>query len=151
LPRLPLLARHDLQIRFEDARARAPGWHDEHMTVAATSGSTGQPVRVEKLVQTYAPLYAALAWLDKVWHRRDPGGTLAILGVMLPDDCQHGWDGLSVSLGHAGMRLMRCLDDRSMQSHLQWLDELRPRYLKCSPMVAASLAALALEQGRTIS
>lgn len=150
LARLPILERHDLQVQFEDSRARAPGWGDEHMTVSVTSGSTGQPVRVEKLVQTYTPLFSALGCLENLWHRRDAGKTLAILGVGLKDELTVGWDGLSISQGHKGPCVKRCLDDRPMSSHLDWLCEVSPTYLKCSPMVAADLAVLALERGLQI-
>ena len=150
LSRLPALERHHLQTHFDDARARAPGWGDDLMTVSVTSGSTGQPVRVEKLIQTYTPLYSALGCLDNLWHQRNPAKKLAMLGVGLKDEVKEGWDGLSVSLGHVGPCVKRNLDDRTLHSHLQWLAEVQPDYLKCGPMVAADLAALALEQGITL-
>lgn len=150
LAKMPMLTRQDLQTNFEASRARAPGWSDEHIATSITSGSTGLPVRVEKLAQLYAPIFAALGRLEGLWHQRDPQQKLAMLGVGLTDEAKDSWDVLSESLGLKGVCVTRCLDDRPMHTHLHWLAEVKPTYLKCSPMVAADLATLALEQKQTI-
>ena len=150
LQRLPILSRQDVQESFEALRARWPGLDDAGVSVTTTSGSTGQPVRVERANEIYTPLYEALLWNEVLWHGRDPTRKVAVLGAGLKDREQAAWGQFYALSGWHGACVVRKLDDRPMMSHLAWLVEQRPDYLKCSPFVASELAQLALNNGITL-
>ena len=150
LQHLPVLSRQEVQESFESLRARWPGLEDAGVSVATTSGSTGQPVRVERANALYAPLYEALLWTEVLWHGRDPTRKVAVLGSGLKDRSQPSWGPFYALNGWHGTCVVRKLDERPMMSHLAWLVEQRPDYLKCSPFVASELAQLALSHGITL-
>lgn len=147
LRRLPILTRGDLQQHFEAARARWPGLADDDIAVSTTSGSTGLPVRVEKAASLYAPVYSAIAWIDALWHQRDARQKIAVLGIGTTDGRQASWGQMYEALGLWGETVSRNLAAHPMNTHLAWLVEQEPAYLKCSPHVAAELAQQALDQG----
>lgn len=147
LATLPILTRADLQTHFADARARWPGLEDTAIATSTTSGSTGEPVRVEKASAMYSPLYAAISWVEAQWHRRDATRKIAVLGPGIMDGVRDTWGDMYTALGLRGPCVMRNLTLHSMDSHLGWLQEHRPDYLKCSPFAAAELARLALARG----
>lgn len=144
---LPVLKRSDLQQHMSAMRARVPGQQEGQFIVATTSGSSGEPVRVEKLRELHRLLYEAVGLIDTEWHRRDPGQTLAVLGIGTPDAEQTNWGGIYPLIGYRGKGLSRGLAIHPMASHLHWLVQHRPAYLKCSPLAAAELAQLALAAG----
>lgn len=147
---LPPLARTEVQAHFAALRARLPGQPDTDIITAATSGSTGQPVRVEKLRELHGLLYEAVGLIDSEWHQRDPSQTLAVLGIGISDASYPDWGGVYPLVGYRGRGLSRGLSAHPMASHLDWLAAERPTYLKCSPLAAAELAQLALEYGRRL-
>lgn len=147
LATLPPLQRQDLQTHFGALRARLPGQEEGDFSVATTSGSTGQPVRVEKQHLLYGMLYEAISLIDCEWHGRDPSRTLAVLGIGVQDTIAPDWGGIFPQLGYHGRGVGRGLSTHSMASHLEWLQTHRPSYLKCSPMAAAELARMALDAG----
>lgn len=147
LASLPVLTRADLQAHFVAARARWPGLQDADIATSTTSGSTGEPVRVEKAGSLYSPLYAAISWIEAQWHRRDMARKIAVLGPSLTDGAHDTWGTMYAALGLRGPCVMRNISQHSMDSHLDWLLTHRPDYLKCSPFAAAELAALALARG----
>jgi phenylacetate-CoA ligase len=144
---LPILSRAELQQEFLALRARLPGQQDAEFMVCATSGSSGEPVRVEKLRALHRLLYEAVGLIDTEWHRRDPSHTLAVLGFGTAEGEHASWGGIYPLLGCRGKGISRSLPAHSMASHLDWLMQHRPAYLKCSPMAAAELAQLAIAAG----
>ncbi|MGZ8304169.1 MAG: phenylacetate--CoA ligase family protein [Telluria sp.] len=144
---LPVLTRDELQQEFGALRARLPGQKEGDFMLASTSGSSGQPVRVEKLKALHRLLYEAVGLIDTEWHRRDPSQTLAVLAFASGDAEHDSWGGIYPLLGYRGNGLSRGLSSRPMASHLDWLVQHRPGYLKCSPLAAAELAQLALSSG----
>ncbi len=151
LASLPVLTRADLQAHFVAARARWPGLQDADIATSTTSGSTGEPVRVEKANSLYSPLYAAVSWIEAQWHRRDMARKIAVIGPSLTDGTHDTWGTMYAALGLRGPCVMRNLTQHSMESHLDWLLTHRPDYLKCSPFAAAELARLALARGVQLS
>lgn len=147
LTRITPLSRKDLQTTPDDLRARWTGMSTDRLTMATTSGSTGTPVRVERYTDIYSPLFNAINRLDDLWHNRDPEQKLCVIGAGLKDRQVESWGNTYLAFGLRGAALTRALGDRSIESHLDWLLEHRPRYLKCSPFLAASLARLALDLG----
>lgn len=147
---LPILGRTELQEHFADLRARLPAQTEAEFMVATTSGSSGQPVRVEKLRALHRLLYEAVGLIDSEWHGRDPAQTLAVLGIGVQDGELPDWGGIYPLLGYHGKGISRSLSKHPMASHLDWLASHRPSYLKCSPLAAAELAQQALECGLTL-
>lgn len=144
--RLPVLSRDAVQQAASSLRAHWPGLQADAIIVSASSGSTGVPVRVEKDARVYGPLYSAISWVESQWHQRDPRKKIAVLNVGGKDIETSSWGGVYEALGLRGPSASRAMGDRTLQSHLSWLQSVRPDYLKCSPVVAAQLAQLALEQ-----
>jgi phenylacetate-CoA ligase len=150
LARLPPLTRTDLQMHFEPLRARWPGLQEADIATSATSGSTGEPVRVEKASSMYGPLYAAVSWAETQWHQRDPALKIAVLGTGLADGMQDTWGSMYSALGLRGACVTRNVTQHGMPSHLDWLLQHRPDYLKCSPHAAAELARLLIGRGLSL-
>lgn len=144
--RLAPLTRSDLQDSFTALRAPWPGLQQQDVVTAATSGSTGVPVRIEKDTRVFGLLYGAISWLEARWHQRDPRRKMAVLTLAQEDSNARSWGGVYETLGLRGESRMRTVQGRTLESHLDWLLEFRPDYLKCSPRVAAELAQLALER-----
>lgn len=150
LARLPELTREVVQTQFEGLRARWPSCQPEKIFTVATSGSTGQPVRVEKHSDFYHPLESALALLEMEWFQRDPAKSIAYIGPQLEDKRLPSWGGIYQALGYNGAYYKRNFSDKTVQSHLDWLAEVRPDYLKCSPYLAAQMADMAIEAGQPL-
>jgi phenylacetate-CoA ligase len=81
LSQLPTLSRTELQHYFDDIKARWPGLNKTQLITAQSSGSTGQPVRVEKEVNSYMSYYTAISLIEHEWQKRDPRKKLAVLGT----------------------------------------------------------------------
>ncbi len=144
--RLPVLSRNEVQHAFTSLRAHPPGLQAKDVFVSASSGSTGVPVRIEKDARVYGQLYAAISWIENQWHQRDARKKIAALNVGGKDAEAASWGGVFSALGLHGKSASRALENRSLESHLHWLQSWKPDYLKCSPVVAAQLAELAIEQ-----
>lgn len=147
---LPVLGREELQTHFAALRARLPGQDAAAFMLATSSGSTGQPVRVEKLRELQGLLYEAGSLIDSEWHGRDPSQALAVLAIGVKDASLPDWGGIYPLLGYRGPGFSRALGRDTMAAHLDWLVACRPSYFKCGPLAAAELARLALAQGLTL-
>lgn len=150
LSKLTPLSREQTQENFLTLRARWPQFQLDKVFTVATSGSTGQPVRVEKYTDFYQPLDQALALLELEWFGRDPNQAIAYVGPQLEDKQLTSWGGIYAALGYRGAYYKRNFSDKTLGSHLDWLETNRPRYLKCSPFLAAQMAEMAIALGRRI-
>lgn len=142
------LTRVHIQENFVALRARWPQCQPDKVFTVATSGSTGQPVRVEKYTDFYQPLDQALALLELEWFGRDPSQAIAYIGPQLEDKHLSSWGGIYAALGYRGAYYKRNFSDKTVSSHLDWIETIRPRYLKCSPFLAAQMAEMAIASGR---
>jgi phenylacetate-CoA ligase len=145
--RLPALDRSTVQQQPEALRAHWPGLDEKRLIVSVSSGSTGVPVRVEKDASTYSPLYSAVSWQEGQWHQRDARLTIAVIGAGLQHADHDTWGSMYSALGMRGRSEVRAAESASVPEHLDWLLELKPAYLKCSPTLAAELAQCALDRG----
>ncbi len=152
LTNLPPLSRETLRTQFEDLRARWSNCDADKIFTTASSGSTGQPVRVEKFGEHYRMLENALVLLELDWFERDPGKTIAFLSPLIEvDQLFPTWGGIYQSMGFNGRYFKRSFAGQTVASHLDWLLEIKPSYLKCSPYLAAQIAVLAIETGKQCS
>lgn len=147
---LPELTREDLRQAGSAMRARWPNCAADKIFTVTTSGSTGQPVQVEKHVDYYFSLDQALALLEMDWFQRDPTKSIAYIGPQVADSVLPTWGGIYEALGYRGAYYQRNFLDKPMESHLDWLAAVRPAYLKCSPHLAVQLASRALSTGQTV-
>jgi phenylacetate-CoA ligase len=143
---LPTLDRAHLQNDPSALRAHWPGLLDEQIDTAVTSGSTGQPVRVERAKQVHDQLFDALGMIDAQWHQLDARRPLAILGFDIVEEDRTTWGGVYQAMGLNGPCYLRPLLNQCLDDHLDWLLRKRPDYLSCSPVVAAQLAHRAMER-----
>ena len=150
LKTLPSLTRHTLQREFASLRGRWPGLDNQKIITAQSSGSTGEPVRVEKEANRYMSYYTATSLIEHEWQHRDPRKTIAVLGIGMTPTYRDSWGKVYQMLGLHGTSEVRAAESGTLDDHLDWLDELNPAYLKCSPVLAMELARRAIEQKRTI-
>lgn len=144
---LPPLQRTEIQSCFEQLKAIWPGRTDNHCDLVSTSGSTGIPLRYERYLPVYRPLYHAIAQLDDLCHQRQSRAKVCVIGVGVKDGERSAWSPMHAYQGNRGTVGIRAISDRPDHSHLDWLVEQQPDYLKASPHLAASLAELALASG----
>lgn len=150
LGQLPTLSRTELQQYFDDIKARWPGLNETQLMTAQSSGSTGQPVRVEKEASSYMNYYTAISLIEHEWQQRDPRKKLAVLGTGMKPVTNKSWGQVYEMLGMKGVSEVRAAEAGTLTEHLDWLTTLNPAYLKCSPVLAMELAITAIEQNRNI-
>jgi phenylacetate-CoA ligase len=139
---VPILRRAELQAAGAALRAFDPARPGLDLSVAHTSGSTGQPVTVERLNAVYRPIYRAVAALEKRWHGIDPRLTRAVIRDRADGEHRQGGP------GEVRERLVvRNIMQHSPEALLDWLRALAPRYLITLPSMAVRLARLAVADG----
>ncbi|GGG47904.1 hypothetical protein GCM10011403_01190 [Pseudohongiella nitratireducens] len=151
LSALPVLSRNNLQQHFDSLKARWKSLEEKQIITAKSSGSTGEPVRVEKEVNRYMCYYTATSLLEHEWQQRNPRKTIAILGIGMTPAKRDSWGKVYEMLGMFGRSEIRAAESGTLDDHLDWLAALKPAYLKCSPVLAMELARRAIEQKRTIT
>ncbi len=143
--RIPILRRAEIQQAGSRLRALSPAMRQEPLSTARTSGSTGQPVTVERLVSAYRPLYQAASQLEKQWHAMDPRGARAVIRD-LPDGV-HRIRHPGLPEGQGAPVFVRNMMQHPPEDLLAWLREVKAPYLTTSASMAGRLARLALEDG----
>ena len=146
LQRLPPLTRQDIQTHSMAMRARPPGWPDNAVVVHSTSGSTGMPVRVDKLATLGKLLYDAVTLVQHRWHQRDARKTVAVFSRKSRDSDNASWGppiswfervGRAVTLQILGHRVEEFHD--LIQRH-------RPAYVVTTPSVVQALCEITRRQ-----
>lgn len=147
LSRLPPLGRAQLRDQFDALRARTADMHPDQMLLHATSGSTGEPVRVEKYQPIYGPLFLAATLLDHHRHRRDSRKTLGTYSLKADDADALDWGAPLTWFGSSGPAYHRRLINRPVQELHAALVQHRPHYVSANPTVIGALAQAAEEAG----
>jgi len=144
-PRLPLLARRDLQDHYAALRSAAPPAAHGTPEERRTSGSTGAPVRF-----LAAPLdgvfWAALTLRDHDWRGRDPALKLAVIRRETEASDVANWGPATAGLLATGRAVGRSIRGDAA-SHLDWLLREAPGYLFTYPSLVADMARLSLRRG----
>lgn len=143
LARLPPLRRPEIQAQFEAMRARLPGWEDEDITLHSTSGSTGQPVRMEKLKLLYARIYQAVALMDHRWHGRDARKLLASFTHKVKDTDTGRWGQPILWYEPVGRAFGRASHTRPVSELYRILQDKRPAYVNTGPTLLRGMAEAA--------
>ncbi|ONG51568.1 hypothetical protein BKE38_16005 [Pseudoroseomonas deserti] len=139
---VPILRRAELQAAGAGLRAYDPARTPLDVKAAHTSGSTGQPVEVERLLPVYRPIYQAVSELEKRWHGIDGRSTRAVIRDM--PDGEHRQVSLDQKVGRV---LVRNIIEHPAEALLDWLRGTGAQQLITLPSMAARLARLALAQG----
>lgn len=147
LARLPVLKRADLQEHRAAMRARGPNVSEDGIVVHATSGTTGEPVAVEKLKPIYAPLFIAATLLDHHRQARDFTRPLGIYAVSGSDSDELDWGAPANWFGPTGRAYQRCLVQRPVAELYDALVRHRPHYVRANPTVIRALSQVAEERG----
>jgi len=137
---LPLLARRDLQERFEDLKSSdVPAAHGS-VKESQSSGSTGTPVRILK-TRLNGLLWNVFTLRDHLWHRRDLRGKLATIRHGIPAGEFRHWGAATAGLLADGPSVVLGVRD-SVRTQLRWLEQQQPDYLMTYPSIAGELAVL---------
>lgn len=149
---IPTLKRKDvLELGRKLDAAQVPKEHGKPHTIR-TSGSTGQPVTINRSAIALRMIYAISIRAHR-WYGYDFNLPVATIrhfpdkppqppdGVRLPS-----WGDPVSPLFHTGDAW--CLDTRSNASEqLAWLQKINPAYLVTAPSVAEAVARLSLRRG----
>lgn len=123
-----ILTRQDLQVNRPDLQP--PAQHGA-WALATTSGSTGQPVNVNRteLLQLFL---SALVMRDHLWHRRDFSESMVVIKANTPRMSFRSW-GPPVNLFYKTGALDSFPLSVSVDEQLSWLLKHRPSYLLTYP------------------
>jgi len=142
------LTRHDLQKDFERISAEFPERAELEIGVVSTSGSTGTPIRVERVVELYFPLYHAVTLLTAMWHGMDQTKPVGVLASKLVDSDRAPLGIPFLWFGPVAAGFARSTKDREAAELYDYCAGKNPSYLQCGPFIAYSLARHAIESGR---
>lgn len=143
LQRIQPLTRHDLQEHFADLHTYPTDQPDSRVVSFTTSGSTGEPVTVERYAEVYQPLYDAVMLLEQSWHQFDLSQRMALFRHDCPDadDVPYGWP-LSL-LGSGKNNYSRGIGRHETDALFQTLFDKRPEVLSCSPTLVKIFCEMA--------
>lgn len=145
-PRLPVLERSHLQEHLPEMRARSPEMAADRIVTHSSSGSTGEPVKVEKFLPIYAPLLIAATLLDHHRHGRDARKGLGSYVLKGGDADDLDWGPPMNGFGSTGRAYRRSLVERPVEEFYDAVLKHRPAYIKANPTVIRALSQLAEER-----
>jgi len=137
--RLPLLTRRDVQDHAADLRCRRlPEGHGPVYS-SSTSGSTGQPVTVDKS-EVANLFWRAVTVREHLWHRRDLSAKLAMIrhvrdaeGARPPRGArQDGWGPSTDAIYRTGPASVLAIRS-DVKAQAKWLRRENPTYLLTYP------------------
>ena len=145
LSAIPLLARQDIQTRFDELiSARVPAAHGM-LVDGETSGSTGRPIRYRS-TELAALFWQVFTLRDHLWHRRDFHGKLGSIRGRVQAGTTQGW-GVSTDVAYRTGAMSMCNTDLPVHEQAQWLLQENPDYLISIASNARALAVYCGERG----
>jgi phenylacetate-CoA ligase len=142
---LPLLARRDLQLRYEDIKSTDPPAAHGSAGETLTSGSMGAPVRAVK-TQLTALYWMVFTLRDHLWHGRDLGAKLAVIRLNQTEGEFPTWGAATEGIAATGPLVT--LNSRTVISRqLDWLQRHDPACLLTNASNAVELARVCLIRG----
>jgi phenylacetate-CoA ligase len=142
------LTRKELQSEFERLSAKFPEREAWGVAEGITSGSTGTPVRFERCVRLYRPLYSAVGFLCSQWHSLDQQKPMGVIGWICKDKenarlaVPYRW------LGPVAVGFERSTKERDISETYDYCAKRNPAYLQSAPRLLTALARYAMEHGR---
>ena len=140
LPRTP---KSLIQRDFTEMQIKIPGANPRDYVLHKTSGSTGQPTQVRKLITSYFMTYDALTLMDWFWQQRDVTKRMGgfRIGEREVDDAEAAPP--LTYLGNPPPQFSRSSLDRSPAELVDVLVQFKPSYVYTN---AVTIRLLALEQ-----
>lgn len=145
---LPPLTRRQLQASFELLRSNAVPPSHGALSEAATSGSTGAPVRVLQTGLT-GLYWKAIGLRDHAWHARDLLCKLASIRTLAPSGRAVNWGAATFKLIETGTAVS-FEEERERDEQLRWLEAEQPDILLTHASNAFALAKRSLSLGGQI-
>lgn len=148
-PTLPLLTRGDVQ-EHDLTTASLPAGHGRTRPTQ-TSGSTGQPVKINTSGLTNF-FWRALTIRDNIWHKRDLSAKIAVIryspGLEIPPEgiLSKNWGGANRPPYNQGKAVLHSVRT-PIDQQLAWLSLHNPTYLLTYPSNLAALLAASREKG----
>jgi phenylacetate-CoA ligase len=137
LPKLPTLARREIQTLGDNFYSRKVPSDHEPVGMLMTSGSTGEPVKIRKsmLCSLY---WAANTARDHRWNGRDVTARMVSLRPTIPARTETDWGFPMAALGRTGpaLGLPFAMD---LADHVREIDEFQPDTLLIFPNVLGGL------------
>lgn len=137
--RLPLLARHDVQVSYDDMLSVSPPVEHGKLIDGQTSGSTGTPVRF-KGTELSQFMWEVFTLRDVFWHRRDLDAKYGVIRMAVQQVVQPGWSAATEVAFRTGPAAFLPVDTE-LSRQIDWLNSEQPAYLLT---YASNLHALAL-------
>jgi len=140
--KLPILERSAVQDAGDELRSRTiPKGHGRLGTIQ-TSGSTGQPVKVDKTEATQF-IYDAITTRDHLWHQRDLRSKVANLrpeSELQPGKPVNtrGWGAVNMAFRTGQSKALSCRT--SIEDQATWLIKENPTYIHSLTTNAKDLA-----------
>lgn len=142
------LTRRELQGEFDRLSASYPQREALGVAVASSSGSTGTPVKIERAVQLYMPVYYAITLLSARWHRIDQRKPVGVLGNKYKDK-ERATLGMPFKwLGPVATGFEYCTRGREAAEIYAHCAAKKAAYLQCGPSTLTALAQYAAQSGR---
>ncbi|MCA9114040.1 MAG: phenylacetate--CoA ligase family protein, partial [Planctomycetaceae bacterium] len=143
--RLPVLTRQDVQTAGDSLFSRQLPPHHGQRATAHTSGSTGEPVRVQTTGLT-GLYWNALTLRDYDWHGADYSAKVATIrhffqdGVGEPPDGTHlpNWGGVIARVRSTGPAAVLHMT-ADVETQARWLLDQNPEHLVTMPTVLQAL------------
>jgi phenylacetate-CoA ligase len=142
------ISRKDVQQRYPDLIANFPDREKLGVLHSTTSGSTGTPVKVERLRKLYMPLYHAATLVTARWHKIDPRRPLANLSSTvqdrekLPAGIPFRWFS---PVAYGFTKNTKNISDEELYDYCV---RRGPSYLNCGPVTVVGMARYAVNSGR---
>ncbi len=150
LRKIPVLTRPRIQQAGATLQSTQLPAHHGPITVARTSGSTGQPVEIHRTTMT-ALFQQVFVLRDHVWHQRDFLQKFGAIrwykrsaGNAVQDARPQGWGGVVSMIAESGPAV-RLHVSVPLQQQIQWLLDEQPYYLLSFPSNLAALATHCLQ------
>jgi len=142
--RLPVVTRSALQGNFGELCSTHPPVSHGMPEKASSSGSTGMPVRFLQTELTKL-IWHALTLRDHLWHRRDLGGTLAIVRRETQRGGTDNWGPATAGLIRTGPTVTNTIREDAA-SLLDWLRSTDADYLLTYPSLVRDMAKVSIAQ-----
>lgn len=142
---LPLLARTDIQAHGDALRSRAMPRDHGAPVEAASTGSTGRPIRVIG-TQVHQFWWGAITLREHLWHGRNLGGKLAAIRTRVTTATQTGW-GPATDCAFATGPCATLDIATDVAAQARWLEAEDPDYLLSHPSNLLALARYCASHG----
>lgn len=146
----PITSRLALQESFEESQIHIPNSIVADYWTAATSGSTGYPVRILKYLPTYLTEYDAITLLEWRWFRRDVRKTIVKVRIGGSVVKRVTWSAPLNFIGEPTVGYEITYDGNKTKELLNLIEKMEPSYLYGAPSTLTNLSHELLAANRSM-